>query len=166
MNSQLTFNFGVRYTVIVPYSALWRNMSVFDPALYDRSKEVQIDPVTGAVIPGSGDRYNGLVIPGSGWPSSAKGRVPEATAGTYDYLFRGVSAHYSDIQWGDIQPRLGVAYQFSNKTVIRAGAGRYFTRLGESPFRSEEHTSELQSPDHLVCRLLLEKKKKDKQKFT
>src|SRR5258708_13363149 len=27
--------------------------------------------------------------------------------------------------------------------------------------RSEEHTSELQSPDHLVCRLLLEKKKDD-----
>src|SRR5258708_38379694 len=41
-------------------------------------------------------------------------------------------------------------------------------RLGEDEFqatlrhahRSEEHTSELQSPDHLVCRLLLEKKKK------
>src|SRR5438552_4730162 len=31
-------------------------------------------------------------------------------------------------------------------------------------FRSEEHTSELQSPDHLVCRLLLEKKKKKKNK--
>src|SRR5258708_29406525 len=30
----------------------------------------------------------------------------------------------------------------------------------EPAFRSEEHTSELQSPDHLVCRLLLEKKKK------
>src|SRR5207244_10568822 len=30
--------------------------------------------------------------------------------------------------------------------------------------RSEEHTSELQSPDHLVCRLLLEKKKKKIQK--
>src|SRR5947208_13153300 len=28
-----------------------------------------------------------------------------------------------------------------------------------APQRSEEHTSELQSPDHLVCRLLLEKKK-------
>src|SRR5258708_39225406 len=28
-----------------------------------------------------------------------------------------------------------------------------------APSRSEEHTSELQSPDHLVCRLLLEKKK-------
>src|SRR5258708_26592782 len=34
-------------------------------------------------------------------------------------------------------------------------------RLGNAP-RSEEHTSELQSPDHLVCRLLLEKKKKPK----
>src|SRR5260364_419183 len=32
-------------------------------------------------------------------------------------------------------------------------------------FRSEEHTSELQSPDHLVCRLLLEKKKKQKKCF-
>src|SRR5207244_9177805 len=32
-----------------------------------------------------------------------------------------------------------------------------------SPKRSEEHTSELQSPDHLVCRLLLEKKKNKHQ---
>src|SRR5947208_6225680 len=32
--------------------------------------------------------------------------------------------------------------------------------------RSEEHTSELQSPDHLVCRLLLEKKKKLKEHHT
>src|SRR6266487_7159540 len=31
--------------------------------------------------------------------------------------------------------------------------------------RSEEHTSELQSPVHLVCRLLLEKKKKTKRKI-
>src|SRR5258708_5196517 len=31
--------------------------------------------------------------------------------------------------------------------------------------RSEEHTSELQSPDHLVCRLLLEKKKKDYHEY-
>src|SRR5258708_31755352 len=31
--------------------------------------------------------------------------------------------------------------------------------------RSEEHTSELQSPDHLVCRLLLEKKKQKRKKL-
>src|SRR5258708_27754620 len=33
-------------------------------------------------------------------------------------------------------------------------------KLNEGTTRSEEHTSELQSPDHLVCRLLLEKKNK------
>src|SRR5438552_16899819 len=32
-------------------------------------------------------------------------------------------------------------------------------RTSSTSRRSEEHTSELQSPDHLVCRLLLEKKK-------
>src|SRR5947208_6928662 len=32
--------------------------------------------------------------------------------------------------------------------------------------RSEEHTSELQSPDHLVCRLLLEKKNKSRRLLT
>src|SRR5438552_6691113 len=37
------------------------------------------------------------------------------------------------------------------------------SRTGCSVRRSEEHTSELQSPDHLVCRLLLEKKKKKYQ---
>src|SRR5207244_6130262 len=37
-------------------------------------------------------------------------------------------------------------------------AGRR-SRATLRPKRSEEHTSELQSPDHLVCRLLLEKKK-------
>src|SRR5258708_32853809 len=39
---------------------------------------------------------------------------------------------------------------------------KYFTFNGnliQFQTRSEEHTSELQSPDHLVCRLLLEKKK-------
>src|SRR5258707_11542742 len=35
-----------------------------------------------------------------------------------------------------------------------------------SGIRSEEHTSELQSRQYLVCRLLLEKKKKDKEEYT
>src|SRR5258708_29315247 len=47
--------------------------------------------------------------------------------------------------------------QFIEATVLGDGA---------SAVRSEEHTSELQSPDHLVCRLLLEKKKKTSQQET
>lgn len=132
-SQKLTLDYGFRYTVIVPYKALWGNMIVFDPAYYDPTKAVKIDPKTGAVISGSGDRYNGMVIPGSGWPDSAKGRFPESTDPQYSYLFRGgVPDYYSKIQWGQIQPRVGIAYQLTDKTVIRSGVGRYFTRLGVS----------------------------------
>ena len=41
---------------------------------------------------------------------------------------------------------------------LDAGARVVVTEQELAPPRSEEHTSELQSPDHLVCRLLLEKK--------
>src|SRR5258708_30623796 len=44
--------------------------------------------------------------------------------------------------------------------VMRTGCYYFATRRKDLCYRSEEHTSELQSPDHLVCRLLLEKKKK------
>src|SRR5258708_22975941 len=43
----------------------------------------------------------------------------------------------------------------------RAGQDR-LTPTSGARIRSEEHTSELQSPDHLVCRLLLEKKKNNR----
>src|SRR5258708_15268051 len=47
----------------------------------------------------------------------------------------------------------------SRQARIRTGVAR----IPRQVFRSEEHTSELQSPDHLVCRLLLEKKKRDQE---
>src|SRR5438552_10643187 len=51
-----------------------------------------------------------------------------------------------------------------NQLARRAGVGpATLQRIEQSDGRSEEHTSELQSPDHLVCRLLLEKKKKKKK---
>src|SRR5690625_5305750 len=42
---------------------------------------------------------------------------------------------------------------------------RHVVRVGELVQRSEEHTSELQSRGHLVCRLLLEKKKNKKHHY-
>src|SRR5258708_29625535 len=56
---------------------------------------------------------------------------------------------------------------FRSQALLVSRIAKYFGIMGvllASPLvsfgRSEEHTSELQSPDHLVCRLLLEKKKK------
>lgn len=125
VNQKLTVDLGMRYTVVVPFHAQWGNMIVFDPSLYDPAQAVQVDPKTGAVVPGSGDRYNGMVIPGNGWPDSAAGRFPEANDPQYAYLFRnGVSSdHYSDVRWNQWQPRVGIAYALNPKTVLRAGAG-------------------------------------------
>src|SRR5437870_10524595 len=49
---------------------------------------------------------------------------------------------------------------FHMGTTLVEGAGAPFSILDRGGARSEEHTSELQSRGHLVCRLLLEKKKK------
>jgi predicted heme/steroid binding protein len=145
MRQNLTLTFGLRYSIIVPYHALWGNMIVFDPRFYDSAKAVTISPATGLIqgtvdpktglVTGTGaDTYNGMVIPGSGFPSSAIKHFPEADPTQFDFsrLFRGVSDHYSDIQWGEVQPRLGIAYQLNRKNVFRLGAGRYTTRLGVS----------------------------------
>src|SRR5258708_35979012 len=52
-------------------------------------------------------------------------------------------------------------YCVCKRTVNRVHSGSLRkARVRHLHMRSEEHTSELQSPDHLVCRLLLEKKKK------
>src|SRR5258708_23424819 len=50
------------------------------------------------------------------------------------------------------------AWQASWNLAVRASATAAVACIATWATRSEEHTSELQSPDHLVCRLLLEKK--------
>jgi len=134
VRQNLTITYGLRYSVIVPYHAIWNNMIVFDPSFYDPANAVAVDPKTGLITgtPTIAQLYNGMVIPGSGFPASAMGRVPAASTGLYNGLFHNVPNHYSDIQWGDVQPRLGIAYQLNSKTVLRAGGGRFFTRLGVS----------------------------------
>src|SRR5688572_32131168 len=60
--------------------------------------------------------------------------------------------------WGDFDDPDRQPQEFSaERSCDRAG-----TVLGRGVTRSEEHTSELQSQSNLVCRLLLEKKKKQK----
>ena len=124
----------MRYSIIQPYYSLWGNMSLFDPKYYDPTKAIRVDPATGNPIAGTGDAYNGVVIPGSSWPDAAKGRVPISTTGEFDRLFRGGAEprYYSNIDYGNFQPRLGVAYQINDKTVLRTGAGKYTTKLGVS----------------------------------
>src|SRR2546422_4175728 len=79
-------------------------------------------------------------------------RPPRSTLFPYTTLFRSASC-------APPVPRL-----LARLASLRTPNGRaaVSTRNRRHPSRSEEHTSELQSRLHLVCRLLLEKKKKNK----
>src|SRR2546422_2376331 len=74
-------------------------------------------------------------------------RPPRSTLFPYTTLFRSL---YVDSQNGNIT-------RVDLKTGLNRSIRPYLSGVTE---RSEEHTSELQSRLHLVCRLLLEKKKK------
>src|SRR5690554_7399290 len=88
-------------------------------------------------------------------------RPPRSTLFPYTTLFRSPFHHPGP------QPGRGLS---GTGTEFRHGRHPRPDRRGEPgggsrpPVRSEEHTSELQSRPHLVCRLLLEKKKKTNTK--
>src|SRR5258708_15013815 len=68
-------------------------------------------------------------------------RPPRSTLFPYTTLFRSLTVREYRVK--------------ARQSWVTSG----LSGLGQQLQRSEEHTSELQSPDHLVCRLLLEKKK-------
>jgi hypothetical protein len=131
VSPKFVLEYGVRYSIMNPYHSLWGNESFFSPKDYSTSLAPVVSPTTGFLT--GGDAYNGVVIPGSGFPSAAKGHVPDSILnGGYQRLFRGYDSNYSPTVYSNIQPRLGFAYQVDPRTVIRAGAGRYIQRLGIS----------------------------------
>src|SRR2546422_6117273 len=89
-------------------------------------------------------------------------RPPRSTLFPYTTLFR--STNETVFTLTELPPRLGVI----GAGPIGCELAQAFARFGSQVYlieamrytRSEEHTSELQSRLHLVCRLLLEKKKK------
>src|SRR2546422_2928872 len=81
-------------------------------------------------------------------------RPPRSTLFPYTTLFRSPSPRYSRSSCFIFSKARSASLLIS--LVDRSGGGVVDAR-------SEEHTSELQSRLHLVCRLLLEKKKKDEQ---
>src|SRR5258705_4765100 len=86
-------------------------------------------------------------------------RPPRSTLFPYTTLFRSTIALVmvlaSVAQAAAVEQIRLTPGEITAKEVVGAGAGT----SGVAGIRSEEHTSELQSLRHLVCRLLLEKKK-------
>src|SRR5258708_29827791 len=97
-------------------------------------------------------------------------RPPRSTLFPYTTLFRSDPEYQKKLDWVDefieqeVEPltQIGVGLGGVKSKVYKKAIRPLQAKVKEQ--RSEEHTSELQSPDHLVCRLLLEKKKNKKQR--
>src|SRR3712207_7369880 len=90
-------------------------------------------------------------------------RPPRSTLFPYTTLFRSVGRGRASRIGPEVRLEFAPAAARSLSRPphcnTRAGASRAYGRAGRAQPRSEEHTSELQSRQYLVCRLLLEKKK-------
>src|SRR3712207_9023384 len=93
-------------------------------------------------------------------------RPPRSTLFPYTTLFRSlpqlgdVRKQPRGVAWPCLVVQLGVLAERAPKLLGHLLCSRKLKHSTASIERSEEHTSELQSRQYLVCRLLLEKKKK------
>src|SRR3712207_7485625 len=90
-------------------------------------------------------------------------RPPRSTLFPYTTLFRSRPMHTqrSECPWQHESTCRSPTSRTSVRGPTRGGSWSF-----TGTCRSEEHTSELQSRQYLVCRLLLEKKKKNEQLYT
>jgi hypothetical protein len=156
MTPKLNVSYGVRITSTIPEHAEWGNADYFDPASYSLASSPTVSPTTGNITLGSGNAYDGIVIPGlSSFPSSAAQHdVAAATASNNlcagapcNGLFAPNLPKQYIASTTQPQPRLGFAYQVLPTTVIRAGAGSFVSNKGlldnvfpggNSPFQPTE----------------------------
>jgi len=129
-NRRLTVNLGLRWSYMQPqYSAL-NNTVQFLPQYYNPARAATVNPSTGAIT-ASPNPYNGLVIPGPGFPESAKGRVAQYGDPAVQALFHSLPLGGAYTRWGNFAPRLGFAYDLlgDQTTVLRGGYGVAYERV-------------------------------------
>ena len=129
VNRQLSVEFGLRYQHGWPTYTQANNIASFDPAFYDPTKAVTILANGTIDTTKGGNRFNGLVRPGPGVPSSELGRVASATdpnvAAVPAVGRRGIYKPQNLFA-----PRFSFAWSpFKNgTTAIRGGFGMFYDR--------------------------------------
>jgi hypothetical protein len=156
MTPKLNLSYGARFTTTVPEHAEWGNADYFDPASYSLTNAPAVSQTTGNVTLGTGNAYDGIVIPGiSAFPSSAVKHGVAAATGSNNACAgnpcTGLFAPNLPKQYiaatTQFQPRIGFAYQVYPTTVVRAAAGSFVSTKGlldnvfpggNSPFQPTE----------------------------
>ncbi|HEY1767866.1 MAG TPA: carboxypeptidase regulatory-like domain-containing protein [Terracidiphilus sp.] len=139
INGKLHIDYGIRISILNPYTPAWGNADYFDPASYNPANAPAENPTTGNVTVGTGNPYNGMVIPGySSFPSSAakhgvlgsESNPTDCDGASCATLFApSMKKGYYNTSH-NYQPRLGIAYQITPRTVVRAAIGNFATRMG------------------------------------
>jgi hypothetical protein len=124
---KLTVEAGLRYSLWPPWGTSSNTLAMFHSKFYDPANAAVVDRAGGFIV--SGDRFNGLVIPGCKPTEEAIKKFPFLATGQYDRLYHCLPRGFSETHKNGFQPRLGLAYGLNQKTSIRAGAGMFWNRV-------------------------------------
>ena len=121
----LTLELGLRYSLWQPWGVQNGAMASFDNRFYSAATAPVIDRAGGFVV--SGDRFDGIVLPGEGPSADALTQFPQLAALTR--LYHGLPNGFSETPKNGFQPRLGFAYALNDRTTLRAGVGKFLNRV-------------------------------------
>ena len=78
MTRQLTLELGLRYSLWQQWRDENNAIASFQAEFYDPARAVTVDRANGSVVPGSGDPFNGVVLPGDSADRGGAAAVPAA----------------------------------------------------------------------------------------
>ena len=123
----LTLELGLRYSLWQPWGVSNGAMASFQPAFYNPATAPVIDrSLTGGFVV-SGDRFNGVTLPGDEPTDDALAEFPQLAG--LQRLYHGVPNGFAETAKDGFQPRLGMAYALNELTTFRAGVGRFLNRV-------------------------------------
>jgi hypothetical protein len=123
---QLTLELGLRYSLWQQWRDENNAIASFQSEFYDPARAVTVDRAAGFVVPGSGDPFNGIVLPGDGPTEEALQLFPQLAG--LGRLYRDLPPGFAPDPKDGLQPRLGMAYALSEDMTIRSGIGRFLNR--------------------------------------
>ena len=123
---QLTLELGLRYSLWQQWRDENNAIATFQSQFYDPARAVTIDRAAGFVVPGTGDLFNGIVLPGDGPTPEALSAFPQLAE--LQRLYHGLDPGFAPDRTDGFQPRLGAAYALNDLTTFRSGIGLFLNR--------------------------------------
>ena len=113
MTRKLTLELGLRYSLWQQWRDENNAIASFQSEFYDPARAVTIDRADGSVVPGSGDPFNGIVLPGDSATEEALQLFPQLA--NLGRLYHGLPPGFAPDPKDGLQPRLGMAYALERR---------------------------------------------------